>query len=159
MILGLPSSVSRTLAGFRSRWMMPLACASAIARQSSITIVAAARGGCGLPPMELGEAAPGDEFQGEVRQALVVAVFVDLDDPRVLDLGDGAGLDVESSDLVGRGVRPGQDHLERDQAIQPDVPGFVDDAHAASADLRDDLVARHGQPDRASTAGRSPGLA
>ena len=77
----------------------------------------------------------------------MVAVFVDLDDPRVLDLGDGAGLDVESSDLVGRGVRTGKDHLERDQAIQPDVPGFVDDAHAASADLRDDLVARHGRPD------------
>ena len=96
---------------------------------------------------QLGETAPGDEFQGEVREPLVVAVFVDLDDSRVLDLGDGAGLDVESRDLVGRGVRPGKDHFERDQAIQPDVPGFVDDAHAASADLRDDLVARHGQPD------------
>ncbi len=106
----------------------------------------------------LGEAAPGDEFQGEVRQPLVVAVLVNLDDTRVLDLGDGAGLDVEPSDLVARGVRPGQDHLQRDQAIQPDVPGLVNDAHAASADLRDDLVARHGQPGRPRrpARGRSP---
>ena len=96
---------------------------------------------------ELGEAAPGDEFQGEVRQAVVVAVLVDLDDPRVLDLGDGAGLDVEPGDLVVRGVRPGQDHLQGDQAIEPDVPGLVDDAHAAPADFRDDLVARHDRPD------------
>ena len=36
----------------------------------------------------------------------MVAVFVDLDNPRMLDPGDGAGLDGESSDLVGRGVRP-----------------------------------------------------
>jgi hypothetical protein len=83
-----------------------------------------------------------------VREAFVVAVFVDLDDARVLDLGDGAGLDVESRDLVGRGVGPGKDHFERDQAIQPDVPGFVDDAHATAADLRDDLVARHCRPAR-----------
>ena len=59
VILGLPSSVSRTLAGFRSRWMMPRACASAIARQSSITIVAADRGGCGLPPMDWARLPPG----------------------------------------------------------------------------------------------------
>ena len=76
----------------------------------------------------------------------MVAVFVDLDDSRVLDLGDGAGLDVESCDLVGRGVGTGKDHLQGDQAIQPDMPGFVDDAHAAAADLGDDLVARDGRP-------------
>ena len=106
---------------------------------------------------ELGEAAPGDEFQGEVRQAVVVAVLVDLDDPRVLDPGDGAGLDVEPGDLVVRGVGPGQDHLQGDQAIEPDVPGLVDDAHAAAADLGEDLVARDVDSDRPRRPARGPG--
>ena len=150
VILGLPSSVIKTLAGFRSRWMMPRACGSAIARQSSITIVAAVTRWLRPATDRLGETAPGDKLQREVRQPVVVAVVVDLDNPRVLDLGDGVGLGVEPSDLVGGGVRPGQNHLQRDQSIQSDVPGFVDDAHAASADLRDDLVTRHVHPRPAS---------
>ncbi len=106
---------------------------------------------------ELREAAPGDEFQGEVRQAVEIAVLVDLDDTRVLDPGDGARLDVEPGDLVVRGVGPGQDHLEGDEAIEPDVPGLVNDAHAAAADLGEDLVARDGDPDRPRPPDCGPG--
>ncbi len=54
----------------------------------------------------LGEAAPGDELQREVRQAVVIAVLVDLDNSRMLDLGDGAGFDVKPRDMVGGSVRP-----------------------------------------------------
>ena len=42
----------------------------------------------------------------------------------------------------GAGVPPGQDHLERDDAVEPEVPGLVNHPHAAAAQLRLDLVAR-----------------
>ncbi len=83
------------------------------------------------------------ELKREVREPFIVAVFVDLDNSRVLDLRDGAGLGMESSDLLRRGMRAGQDHFQRDQSIQPQMPGFVDDAHPAPADLGDDLVPWH----------------
>ena len=38
---------------------------------------------------------------------------------------------------------PAQDHLEGDEAVQFDLPGLVDDAHAAPAQFPQDLVARH----------------
>ncbi len=59
VILGWWSGVSRTFAGFRSRWMIPRAWASAIARHRAITIVAATRGACGLPLMNWERLPPG----------------------------------------------------------------------------------------------------
>ena len=35
----------------------------------------------------------------------------------------------------------GQDHLQGDEAVEPDLAGLVDDAHAAAAQLAEDLVA------------------
>jgi hypothetical protein len=37
-----------------------------------------------------------------------------------------------------------EDHLERDQAVEPVLPCFVDDTHAAATKFRDNLVAWHG---------------
>ncbi len=34
------------------------------------------------------------------------------------------------------------DHLQGDEPVQPAVPGLVDDAHAAAAQLAEDLVVR-----------------
>ena len=36
--------------------------------------------------------------------------------------------------------RAGQDHLQGDEPVQPRLPGLVDDAHAAAAELLQDLV-------------------
>ena len=41
-------------------------------------------------------------------------------------------------------VRSGQNHLERDQPLQPAVPRLVDDPHSAAAELFEDVVTRHG---------------
>jgi hypothetical protein len=38
-------------------------------------------------------------------------------------------------------VGAGQDHLERHGALEADLPGLVDDAHASSTQLFEDLVA------------------
>jgi len=49
----------------------------------------------------------------------------------------------EALELLGIGVLAAEDHLERDQAIQSQVPGPVDDAHAAAADLGQEFVTGH----------------
>ena len=89
----------------------------------------------------LRQAAAVDVFQREVRQAFVLADFVDLHDVRVLQARDGFGFGAESSPLVRRGVLAGQDHLQGDDAVERDLPGLVDDAHAAAAELAEDFVA------------------
>ena len=49
MTLGVPSAVSRMLAGLRSRWTMPLWWAAWTASASVATSAAAWRAGCGTP--------------------------------------------------------------------------------------------------------------
>ena len=65
----------------------------------------------------------------------------DLDDVGVLELGDGLGLGQEPGGGLGAGVLAGQDHLQGDGAVEPDLAGLVDHAHAAAAELAQDLVA------------------
>ncbi len=66
----------------------------------------------------------------------------DLDDVGVLELGDGLGLGEEADGGLAPAWVPGQDHLQGDGAVEPDLSGLVDDAHAAAAQLALDLVAR-----------------
>ena len=53
---------------------------------------------------------------------------------------DRLGLAAEPADLRLAGQDAGLDHLERDRAIEPLLPGLVDDAHAAGAQDRQQLV-------------------
>ena len=82
----------------------------------------------------------------------MLADVEDLDDVGVLELGDGLGLGQEAGGGLGAGVRAGQDHLQGDDAVEPDLAGLVDDAHAAAAQLAHDLVA--GDGDRCRANGR-----
>src|SRR2546430_2246818 len=63
----------------------------------------------------------------------------DRHDVGVLQPRDRLRLGAEAGRLIVVGVR-GQDHLQRDQAAGTDLAGLVDDAHAAAAQLRQDLV-------------------
>ena len=94
-----------------------------------------------MPIDERVERAAVHEFEREVRQPVVLADLVDLDDVRVLQPGDGPGFLIEAGELLRAGVPAGENHLEGDEPIQPRLPGLVDDAHAAAAQLREDLVA------------------
>ena len=98
-------------------------------------------GGAGELPVQ----APAiDELQLEERQAVGLAAVVDLHDVGVLQAGDGLRLGQEAAHglVVGMGTR--QDHLQDAGAFQEDLPGAVDDAHAAAAQLAQDLVAVDG---------------
>ena len=59
---------------------------------------------------------------------------------RMVEIGRGLGLDVEPPDVGVGGEPAGKDHLQRDEAVQADLPGLVDDAHAAAGDLAHHLV-------------------
>ena len=64
VILGVPSSVSRTLAGFRSRWMMPCSWATASPGPASRPVRAASRGGQRRAGQLFGQAAAVDSIPG-----------------------------------------------------------------------------------------------
>ena len=54
--------------------------------------------------------------------------------------GGRLGLGLKAADQLGRGQVAGQDHLHRHRAIEALLPGLVDHAHAAAADLADQFV-------------------
>ena len=97
---------------------------------------------------------PVDELQREERQAVVLADLVDLDDVGVLQPGDRLGLGAEAGQLAGPAWPPARIIFRATTPVEADLPGLVDDAHAAAAQLAEDLVAGHG-PARAE-AGRPP---
>jgi hypothetical protein len=92
-----------------------------------------------LPP----QAAPLHPFQGKEGLAAGLAHLVDGDNVDMAQAGDGLGLGLEAGHFHPVGVHAGADHLEGDEALEADLPGLVDDAHAAAAQPTEDLVARH----------------
>ncbi len=105
----------------------------------------------------LRQAAPIEELQREIGQAVVLADLEDLDDVRVVDGGDGAGLGLEAGQVAGSRAGAGEDHLERDQAVEPGLPRLVDDPHAALAQHPQDLVAGDPRQGDIASPGRSGG--
>ena len=65
---------------------------------------------------------------------------MDGDDVRVLQRGRGHGLGAEPLHRLRRRMRPEQEHLERDDAVQALLAGLVDHAHAAVRNLLQQLV-------------------
>ena len=57
--------------------------------------------------------------------------------------GDGFCLGVKSRAVAAARLLAREDRLDRHQAIQIRLPCFVDDAHAATAELAEKLIARH----------------
>ena len=89
--LGVPSAVSRMLAGFRSRWTIPRAWAwcTAIGERLDQPGRGARAPRPAVEPVR--QAAAVDVLHFEIRPALVVADPEDLDHLRVLEPGDGLG--------------------------------------------------------------------
>ena len=90
------------------------------------------------------EAASLDVLERKIRPTFVLAGLVNLHDVGMKQLGDGFRLGAKPRQAHLTDMRSGQDHLQRDQALQPAVPRLVDDAHAAAAELFQDVVTRHG---------------
>ena len=100
-------------------------------------------GGAGVVPVAVHqryEAAAGDQLHREVVLALMLADLVDRDDAGVVEQRDGLGLVLEAAELGVAGEQAGPDHLQGHRAVERDLAGLVDDAHAAAAQLAPDLV-------------------
>ena len=89
----------------------------------------------------LSEAATFDEFHGEVRPAVQVAGVVQLNDVGVAKAGHRLRLALEALALLRTGVGAGQEHLQGDGAVEPQVPRPVHDTHPAAPQHRLHLVA------------------
>ena len=76
--------------------------------------------------------------------ALAFAEIIDRHDAGMVELGGGFGFLVKALHLLRGRPEAGADHLEGDDALQFDLPGFVDHAHAAMGDLPQQLVIAKG---------------
>ena len=95
MILAWPSSVTMTLAGFRSRCTTPFSWARA--RPSAISMARSrARAGEGGPGEEVAELLAADQLHGDVGDALRLVDAVDDGDVGMLEGGGGVGLAQEA---------------------------------------------------------------
>ena len=107
-----------------------------------------------------GQARPVDEAHAEVVLPVVLADLVDRHDAGMVEVGRGLGLGAEPRDVGLVGELPGQDHLEGDGPVEAQLPGLVDDAHAAAGDLAKQLVVaeatEHAGPDRRPSLRRVP---
>ncbi len=96
----------------------------------------------------IGHEAPGmrreiaavDQLHAEVMMPLVLADLVDRDDVGMVQMRRGLGFQAKPLEVVGRGEPPGPDHLQRQHAVQADLPGLEDDAHPAFRDDLDQLI-------------------
>ena len=80
--------------------------------------------------------------------------LIDGRDVRMIEAGGRLGLHAEAAQLVGRGTLSGKNHLERHDAVQADLPGPVNDPHAAAGDLIEQfVVAQEGVVDVDGPAG------
>ncbi len=83
-----------------------------------------------------------DEFQGQVRLAVVLADLVDLHDAGMPQPRQRLRLGAEAGPLPVPGRLAGANHLQGHQPLQRCLASLVDDTHAAPADLFHHLVAR-----------------
>ncbi len=83
---------------------------------------------------------PRHEAHRVVATARVLANFVNWHNPRVIEIRRGLGFGAKPLDFLRRGQLPRQNHLQRDAAIQADLPRLVDSSHPASADLFQQFV-------------------
>ena len=58
----------------------------------------------------------------------------------MIEIGGRFGLAMESLDILLAGQVPGQDHLERDDAVQAQLPSLIDHAHSSAVDFFQQLV-------------------
>src|SRR5262249_53118987 len=92
----------------------------------------------------LGYAAVLNQFHAEVVPAVVLADLVNGHDVRMIEVGDGSRFGAEALHFRRGRQLAGEDHLQGDDAVEGNLPGPVDDAHAAAADLAQQLVVAEG---------------
>src|SRR6266849_1631874 len=101
------------------------------------------------------QAAPFYQLQREKWMAPLLADFINLHNVGMLQTGDGLGFLAEAGDFFRIGMLSGQNDFERYQALETDLPSFVNAAHAAPAEHAQDFVAADYGPIRINGSIRS----
>ena len=158
-ILACPRETTKMLAGFRSRWTIPFACAdssaSAIWVPSSSSALKLER----PAPDPVGERLALEQLHRDEVLPLVLVDLVDRADPGVIERRGRPRLALEALERAGLlGHLHGQE-LERHVAAELGVLGLVHDAHAAAAELRGDPVVGDGLADHGCISRRHHSLA
>ncbi len=86
------------------------------------------------------EIAAVDQLHAEVMMPLVHADLVDRHDVGMIQMRRGLSFQAKPLEVVGRREPPGADHLQRQHAVQADLPGLEDDPHSPFRDHLDQLV-------------------
>jgi hypothetical protein len=81
------------------------------------------------------------KFQRTIGTSFMHADFVDPYDVGMVETGDGFGFDPKSRKLNGGSAPARKDHLDRNMPVKFELPRLVNNAHAASSELRHDLKA------------------
>ena len=89
----------------------------------------------------VGEASPLDVLEREKRLPLMLADLVDGDDVRMLEPADGKRLGSEAMEFALVGMFAGEDHFDRDPAVEAGLPGAIDDPHPAMGHAALDAIA------------------
>ena len=122
-----------------------------MARARASIVAAANAGVCGSCADLSGQSAAVDKLKREIGKPVAFADLVNLDDVRMVKPGDGLSLFPEPVEVFRKRMRPGQDHLQGDKAVQPRLSSLVDNSHSATAEFTENLVPSH---DREFTADR-----
>ena len=67
--------------------------------------------------------------------AVVLADFVDRHYARVIKISGRFSLGAKTFDVIFTGQLPGQDHLQRDDTVETDLPRFVYYSHSTACDF------------------------
>ena len=94
----------------------------------------------------LREAAARDQFHAEIRLPVQLADFVDRHDVRMVQAGRGLGFGSEALQIRRTSQAAGPDHFHGHQAMEALLLGLVDHAHAALANLLEQVVIAKGAP-------------
>ena len=146
-----PLAVRKMLVGFRSRWTMPRRCSAASADRIASWVVAASGTGMGPPDSRSASDWPSSSSMQRNGSPSCSPMSNSWQMLRMADRRRGARFANEA--LAHLRLRGAQDGLDRDRPRQPVVPAFVDDAHAAAANLADDAVGTDGVRHRGKSVG------
>ena len=127
---GSASSITCTFCGLMSRWTTPREWAWSSASQRSAPISPISRSESSPSWASAGQGRALDQLGDEQRVAVLLPHLVEGDDAGMVEAGRGLGLAQDPA----AGLAPLLDRLHRDRALEPAVPGLVDDAEAAAAD-------------------------
>ncbi len=133
-ILGVPSTASRMLAGFKSRWTMPFACAACTAPVRAATSSAASRVGSGVPASFSARVPPSTNSIVKYARPPASPLSYTWTTFGCRRAATATASRWNRARSRGLAYVAGEDHLEGHGAVQLPVAGAIHDPHPAPAD-------------------------